>query len=54
MSERPTAGQTGGGLFEPGEQLGHAFIESLVSRDFARTASLLHPDLSFRGLTPGR
>ena len=54
MSEKPTVGQTGVGLLEAGEQLGRAFIESLVSRDFALTASLLHPDLSFRGLTPGR
>lgn len=37
-----------------GHVLGRAFVESLVERDLTRTASLFHPDLSFRGLTPGR
>jgi hypothetical protein len=34
--------------------LGARFVEALTARDHARLASLLHPDVDFRGMTPGR
>lgn len=34
--------------------LGTAFAEALAKKDFDTVVSLLHPEISFRGLTPGR
>jgi hypothetical protein len=34
--------------------LGTRFVEALAARDHARVASLLHPEVDFRGMTPGR
>ncbi|HEY7633792.1 MAG TPA: nuclear transport factor 2 family protein [Thermoleophilaceae bacterium] len=33
--------------------LGSAFAEALAKKDFDAIASLLHPEIDFRGLTPG-
>jgi hypothetical protein len=33
---------------------GRAFAEALGRKDFDRVAELLHPEIDFRGLTPGR
>src|SRR5438874_1882537 len=34
--------------------LGSGFAQALSRKDFDAVASLLHPDVDFRGLTPGR
>ena len=34
--------------------LGVRFVEALAAKDHARLASLLHPEVDFRGMTPGR
>jgi hypothetical protein len=34
--------------------LGSAFAEALSNKDFDTVAELLHPEVDFRGLTPGR
>lgn len=34
--------------------LGRSYAEALGGKDFERVRSLLHPDIDFRGLTPGR
>jgi hypothetical protein len=34
--------------------LGARFVEALAAKDFAQVASLLHPEVDFRGMTPGR
>jgi hypothetical protein len=34
-------------------ELGRTFARSLASKDFATIEGLLHPHLTFRGLTPG-
>ena len=34
--------------------LGPAFANALAQKDFAALAALLHPEVDFRGLTPGR
>jgi hypothetical protein len=31
-----------------------AFARAVASKDFARVAELLHPEVDFRGMTPGR
>ena len=36
------------------QPLGHAFAEALVRKDFDRIEALLHPEVEFRALTPGR
>jgi hypothetical protein len=34
--------------------LGARFVQALAAKDFAQVASLLHPEVDFRGMTPGR
>jgi hypothetical protein len=34
--------------------LGKAFASALANKDFAAIGDLLHPEIDFRGLTPGR
>ena len=34
--------------------LGERFVQALAAKDFAQAASLLHPEVDFRGMTPGR
>jgi hypothetical protein len=34
--------------------LGESFARALGAKDFAGVAQLLHPEIDFRGLTPGR
>ena len=34
--------------------LGERFARALAAKDFDRVASLLHPEVDFRGMTPGR
>ena len=34
--------------------LGEAFADALARKDFAEVTRLLHPEIDFRGLTPGR
>ncbi len=34
--------------------LGRAFAEALGCKDFDQVSELLHPEIDFRGLTPGR
>ena len=34
--------------------LGARFVRALAAKDFAQVASLLHPEVDFRGMTPGR
>jgi SnoaL-like protein len=34
--------------------LGQEFAEALANKDFARVSSVLHPEVDFRALTPGR
>jgi len=34
--------------------LGAAFAEAVTSKNYARVADLLHPDVDFRALTPNR
>jgi SnoaL-like domain len=34
--------------------LGTAFAEALAKKDFDSVAALIHPEISFRGLTPGK
>jgi hypothetical protein len=34
--------------------LGARFVAALAARDLAQVASLLHPEVDFRGMTPGR
>jgi hypothetical protein len=36
------------------ETLGSEFARALAVKDFERLADLLHPEVDFRGLTPGR
>ena len=38
----------------PELELGRAFAQSLASKDFSAIERLLHPNLTFRGLTPGK
>lgn len=38
----------------PDLELGRTFAQSLASKDFATIEGLLHPKLTFRGLTPGK
>jgi hypothetical protein len=33
--------------------LGESFARALAAKDFDKLASLLHPDVDFRGMTPG-
>jgi hypothetical protein len=37
-----------------GDDLGAQFARALAGKDFARISALLHPEIDFRGLTPGR
>ena len=39
---------------DPELELGRTFAQSLASKDFATIEGLLHPNLTFRGLTPGK
>lgn len=39
---------------DPELDLGRTFVRSLASKDFATIESLFHPNLTFRGLTPGK
>ena len=48
--ESPTASQG----VHPDLDIGRTFARSLASKDFAAVESVLHPGLTFRGLTPGR
>ena len=41
-------------VHHPELELGRTFAQSLASKDFARIESLLHPNLTFRGLSPGK
>ncbi|HEX2372663.1 MAG TPA: hypothetical protein VHO93_01660 [Actinomycetota bacterium] len=34
--------------------LGEQFARALAAKDFGQVADLLHPEVDFRGLTPGR
>jgi hypothetical protein len=34
--------------------LGARFVQALAARNHAQVASLLHPEVDFRGMTPGR
>ena len=34
--------------------VGEQFARALAAKDFDRVAELLHPDVDFRGMTPGR
>jgi len=34
--------------------LGERLVQALAAKDFAQVASLLHPEVDFRGMTPGR
>ena len=34
--------------------LGEMFARALAAKDFDRLVSLLHPEVDFRGMTPGR
>jgi hypothetical protein len=34
--------------------LGEQFARALAAKDFGRVAELLHPEVDFRGMTPGR
>jgi len=34
--------------------LGERFVQALAAKDFAQVASLLHPEVDFRGMTAGR
>jgi len=34
--------------------LGEMFVRALAAKDFDQVASLLHPEVDFRGMTPGR
>ena len=36
-----------------GRSLGESFARALAVKDFDQIASLLHPDVDFRGMTPG-
>jgi hypothetical protein len=36
------------------EPLGARFVEALAVKDFTRVASLLHPEVDFRAMSPGR
>ncbi len=38
----------------PDLELGRTFAQSLATKDFATIEGLLHPNLTFRGLTPGK
>lgn len=38
----------------PELELGRAFAASLAAKDFSALEGLLHPNLTFRGLTPGK
>lgn len=38
----------------PNRPLGRAFAEALARKDFAQIEALLHPEIDFRALTPGR
>lgn len=37
-----------------GTTLGEEFAKALAAKDFDRIATLLHPQVDFRGMTPGR
>ena len=41
-------------VVHPELELGRAFAQSLASKDFSAIELLLHPNLTFRGLTPGK
>jgi SnoaL-like domain len=34
--------------------LGERFVRALAAKDFAGVAAVLHPEVDFRGMTPGR
>jgi hypothetical protein len=34
--------------------LGERFVRALAAKDFAGVAAVLHPQVDFRGMTPGR
>jgi hypothetical protein len=34
--------------------LGERFVRALAIKDFGQVAELLHPEVDFRGMTPGR
>jgi hypothetical protein len=34
--------------------LGERFARALAAKDFAQVTDLLHPEVDFRGMTPGR
>jgi SnoaL-like domain len=34
--------------------LGERFVRALAAKDFAGVAAMLHPEVDFRGMTPGR
>jgi hypothetical protein len=36
------------------DPLGRAFAEAVGAKDFDRMAALMHPDIDFRAMTPGR
>ncbi len=38
---------------QPGASLGREFAEALSRKDFEQLATLMHPEIDFRGLTPG-
>lgn len=42
-----------GPVLETVSPLGQAFVEALRANDFEGVASLLDPQIDFRGLTPG-
>jgi hypothetical protein len=39
---------------EPSASLGASFAKALAAKDFDRILDLLHPEVDFRGVTPGR
>ena len=34
--------------------LGERFVRALAAKDFTGVAAVLHPEVDFRGMTPGR
>lgn len=50
--ERPSEITSTSGA-HPDLELGRTFARSLASKDFSTIERLLHPNLTFRGLTPG-
>jgi hypothetical protein len=39
---------------DTGGSLGRAFVDALAHKDFGELTNILHPEIDFRGLTPGR